>query len=105
MRDWVRVFQHPDSLLVGHVRNLVEGEGVPCEIRNWTLAGGMGDLAPLDCEPQLWVAPHNAERAAGVIARWQRGDSEPGQRWCCAQCGEVHDGAFDRCWQCGEARR
>ncbi|RKR04466.1 putative signal transducing protein [Kushneria sinocarnis] len=106
MAERVRIFQHPDSLLVGHVRNLIERAGIPCELRNWMLAGGMGDLAPIDCEPELWVAPHNAERAEAVIAQWRRGDAlaEGLPDWQCPVCGEAHEGVFDRCWQCGGSR-
>ncbi len=111
MTRWVCVFQHPNSLLVGHVRNLLEGAGVTCDIRNWTLAGGAGDLAPIDCEPQLWVAPHHEAHALGVIRQWRDEAatvSTPGARlsrgWRCQACGEWHDAPFDTCWQCGHER-
>ncbi|WP_457807514.1 putative signal transducing protein [Kushneria sp. EE4] len=108
---WVRVFQQPNSLLVGHVRNLLEGAGVDCDIRNWTLAGGMGDLAPIDCEPEIWVAPQDQARARTVVEQWRHnaeGASTPGARlargWRCQACGEWHDAPFDCCWQCGHER-
>lgn len=108
MMQWQRVFQHPDTLLIGHVRNLVEAAGMPCEIRNWTLSGGMGDLAPIDCEPTLWVAPHNVDRARQVIECWNREmqgtSASEVERWRCERCDEWHDGRFDSCWQCGRAR-
>lgn len=106
MKRWVRVFQHPDSLMVGHVRNLIEAAGIPCDIRNWALAGGMGDLAPIDCEPEIWVAPHNVARAGELIERWCRHeeDAEARAPWRCPTCDEWHDGPFDRCWRCGRDR-
>lgn len=107
----VRVFQHPNSLLVGHVRNLLEGADVICELRNWTLAGGMGDLAPIDCEPELWVAFDDAPRAEALIDQWRQSvevSSSPGARlsrgWRCQHCGEWHEANFDTCWQCGLER-
>ncbi|WP_229819720.1 putative signal transducing protein [Kushneria pakistanensis] len=111
MTHRVCVFQHPNSLLVGHVRNLLEVAGVACEIRNWTLAGGMGDLAPIDCEPQLWVTPEDEARARAIIDQWRQAleiESSPGARlsqgWRCQHCGEWHDAHFDTCWQCGLER-
>ncbi|ART63748.1 DUF2007 domain-containing protein [Kushneria marisflavi] len=107
----VRIFQHPNSLLVGHVRNLLEGAGVACELRNWTLAGGMGDLAPIDCEPELWVASGDAPCAQEIIEQWRQNveaPSSPGARlsrgWRCQRCGEWHEANFDTCWQCGLER-
>ncbi|OHV10916.1 DUF2007 domain-containing protein [Kushneria phosphatilytica] len=103
MAAFVRLFCHPDSLLIGHLHNLLENAGIPCELRNWSLAGGAGELPPLECEPELWVAPHNLERAEALISRGFEPDG-PEIDWCCPHCGERHAGHFDRCWQCGSER-
>lgn len=101
--DYVRVFVADNPLLVSHVANLLESAGIPVERRNQTLAGGAGELPPLECAPEVWVAPHNLTRAKALIHSSQEGDHQQSS-WCCADCGERLDGVFDACWRCGHIR-
>lgn len=96
---YVRVFAHSNALLVSHVRNLLDAAGIPAELRNMTLGGGAGELPLGECEPEVWVAPHNRERAEGLIrAAMEGGDSSPD--WICPRCGERIEGVFEACWNC-----
>ncbi|TFH88331.1 DUF2007 domain-containing protein [Billgrantia azerbaijanica] len=100
---YVRVFAHANALLVNHVGNLLEAAGIPVERRNLTLGGGAGELPPGECEPEVWVAPHNRARAEALIARAMRGESDAPD-WSCPGCGERLEGVFDTCWNCGHSR-
>ncbi|QJQ94578.1 MULTISPECIES: DUF2007 domain-containing protein [Halomonadaceae] len=102
---YVRVFAHANALLVSHVRNVLSGAEIPAELRNMTLGGGAGELPLGECEPEVWVARDNAERAISLIHESLRGGGETLPDWCCPQCGETLEGAFDTCWNCGESRR
>ncbi|MGQ7246760.1 putative signal transducing protein [Halomonas sp. V046] len=100
---WVRVFSHGNAMLASHVRNVLAAAGMPCELRNMTLGGATGELPPLECEPQVWVAAHNQQRAEALI----QSALDPAQGvpdWVCAGCGEHLDGAFDTCWNCARPR-
>ncbi|MEQ5800819.1 DUF2007 domain-containing protein [Halomonas sp. H10-9-1] len=99
----VRVFAHSNALLVGHVRNLLEAAGIPAELRNMTLGGGAGELPPGECEPEVWVKPHNHERAEALLRDALSGKSEA-PAWRCPGCGEALEGVFDACWRCGALR-
>lgn len=99
----VRVFAHSNALLVSHVHNLLEAAGIPAELRNMTLGGGAGELPLGECEPEVWVKPHNRERAESLIGDALAGRSEAAA-WCCPDCGEPLDGVFDACWNCGALR-
>ncbi|MBB3191162.1 DUF2007 domain-containing protein [Halomonas cerina] len=101
--DFVRVFAHSNPLLVSHVANLLEVAGVPVERRNLTLGGGAGELPPGECEPEVWVAPHNRQRAERLI-REALADDDPRPAWTCPGCGERLEAVFDTCWQCGHSR-
>ncbi|SHE65115.1 Putative signal transducing protein [Modicisalibacter ilicicola DSM 19980] len=101
---YVRVFRHSNTLLVGHVRNLLESAGIPCELHNMTLGGGAGELPLGECEPEVWVAVHNRARAEGLINEALDGPREPTQAWCCPHCGERLEGVFDTCWRCAANR-
>lgn len=100
---FVRVFSHANPLLVGHVANLLEVAGIPVERRNLTLGGGAGELPPGDCEPEVWVAPHNRARAEALIHDALEGRVDR-PAWTCPGCGERLEGAFDACWNCGRTR-
>lgn len=101
--DYVRVFAHSNALLVSHVGNLLEAAGIPVERRNLTLGGGAGELPLSECEPEVWVAPHNRARAEALIAQAMSGESEASD-WVCPSCGERLEGVFDACWKCGRPR-
>ncbi|GED23453.1 putative signal transducing protein [Halomonas halmophila] len=97
--DFVRVFAHSNPLLVSHVANLLESAGIPVERRNMTLGGASGELPPMECEPEVWVAPHNQAGAESLIAEARQDAWRPD--WVCPGCGEWLEGVFDRCWNCG----
>ncbi|WP_304526346.1 DUF2007 domain-containing protein [Halomonas sp. I5-271120] len=105
MSAWVRVFAYPNALLVSHVHNVLESAGVPSELRNLTLGGGAGDLPLGECEPEVWVAPHNAARAKMLVREALEGPVEVRPAWTCPGCGERLEGAFETCWACGTHRR
>lgn len=100
--DFVRVFAHTNPLLVSHVANLLESAGIPVERRNMTLGGASGELPPVECEPEVWVAPHNRARAEALIRETHEEAMRPD--WTCSGCGETLADVFDRCWNCGRDR-
>lgn len=85
---------------VKHYKNVLEQAGIGCTIRNEQLAGGVGDIPFLECEPELWVADEAVERAEAVIAEHRKPAREDGPPWECARCGELNEPQFGACWQC-----
>ncbi len=103
MPGFVRVFAHSNALLVSHVRNVLAAGGVSVSLRNMVLGGGAGELPLGECEPEVWVAAHDRERAEALIhASMTDMTDAPG--WHCPGCGEALEGAFDACWRCGTPR-
>nr|WP_163501036.1 DUF2007 domain-containing protein [Halomonas socia] len=98
--DYIRVFAHSNGLLVSHLHNVLRAADIPVELRNMTLGGGAGELPLGECEPEVWVAPHNVERARCLIRESLEGADKPVPDWVCPGCGERLEGAFDACWQC-----
>ena len=94
------VFSSPNFQVVAHNRTLLELEGIPCRIRNESLAGAAGELPPIDCWPQLCVEPHMEIRAQAVIAA---GQNPPAglAAWDFPGCQEHIEGQFTACWRCG----
>jgi len=90
---------------LGLVRGLLERAGIECITKNEQLAGALGDIPFLECEPELWVL-HDPDlpRAEEILAA-HRAPAIAAGRWRCSHCGELIDGQFEACWQCGTPDR
>jgi len=95
-----RVFSSYNAILVHHVRNLLEAEGIETEVRNQMLSSAMGELPPAECQAELWVADDREAQALEVLRR----PAPAGPDWTCAACGESSGPQFTQCWKCGETR-
>jgi hypothetical protein len=89
------------TVTIHHYRNLLEAEGIPCEIRNQHLGGIMGEMPFTETWPQLWVVNDlDYDRAEQLISADSIEES-PSEPWQCRQCGEENEGQFAACWSCG----
>lgn len=91
-----------ESLItVNHWKNILESEGIPCEIRNQHLGSIMGEVPFFEGWPQLWVVNDlDHDRAKQLIGNEASGES-PTESWTCQRCNEVNEGQFGACWNCG----
>lgn len=96
------VYSTSNTLLVNHVRNLLETAGIEVQMKNEFLGGGAGELPPTEAWPELWVAEEDFSRAEQVIDEFQNAESLPA--WRCPKCGERVEGQFSVCWNCGTPR-
>ena len=89
------------SITIHHYRNLLEAEGIPCEIRNEFLGGILGEMPFAETWPQLWVINDlDFDRARQLIDAGVA-DESPSDSWRCRKCGETNEGQFAACWSCG----
>ena len=49
------IYAHPNSLIVGAMRNALDELGIETEIRNDTLGGAAGEIAPGETWIELWI--------------------------------------------------
>ena len=98
------LYSAPNTLEVGHVRNLLEVAGIDCELRNEFLSGGMGELPPTEAWPELWVEEHEYARARQLLDEAFRQPVVKLPEWTCPDCGERIEGQFSECWRCGAER-
>lgn len=91
-----------DSLVtINHYRNLLQSEGIACEIRNEHLGSILGEMPYPEVWPQLWVKSDlDYDRALQLINEDAASES-PSEPWCCGRCGEENEGQFAACWNCG----
>ena len=100
-----RVYSSPVTLMVGHLRNILEAEGIRCFVKNEFLAGGAGELPPTECWPELWVERAiDHKRAEQLVQEALQAGAFEDSTWTCAECGEVLQPQFTACWKCGSLR-
>jgi len=98
-----KVYSSPDTLFLGHLRNLLENEGIPCTVLRDNLIGTLGGLPPIECWAELWVLDELLyNRASEIIKRSLERDFESNEKkWKCYACGEELEPQFVVCWNCG----
>lgn len=95
------IYTHPNHFAVVQVRDLLAAAGIECELRNEFALGAMGELAPIDVWPELWLYESADYDRAQRLIEAQAAAAE-GADWFCRQCGERNAASFDFCWACGQ---
>lgn len=104
VRAMKKVYSWHDRLLVMHLRNVIENEGIVCEIRNELLASAAGELPPTECWPEIWVRTADADRALALIEETLAPGESQRRSWICPGCRERLEGQFAVCWNCATPR-
>jgi hypothetical protein len=105
----LKVFVAQNPVAAHLVQGILEGEGIPAEVRGvalfTTLEGGAAARGML---PSVWILHEDqAVQAAALVARFADGKPLPedaGEPWVCLACGERHEAQFTQCWKCGADR-
>lgn len=96
-----RLYVSSDGMLIGHLKTVLEQHHVRCMVKNAYLTGGIGELPPTECWPELWVE----DDADLPLARRLLDDvlqpESTAQPWRCRRCGECIEPQFAQCWNCG----
>lgn len=98
------VFEHIDFTVVGHMRSILESEGIRTDLRNAGSAGLAGEVPYTQVYPELWVLDNaDQDRARAIIRAYRESEASapPPPAWTCPSCGESVDGVFAECWNCG----
>lgn len=100
----MKLLTRADNLLIATLwQRMLEGAGIACEVRNRYIGAAVGELPADQVAPQLWLRDErDAERAEALLAELRRPSALPA--WRCFGCGELVEGQFFQCWQCGGAR-
>jgi hypothetical protein len=97
----IRIYTAQNIALVAPVKSLLEANGIPCILRNDFLSAGRGEIPPIECWPEVWVAnDSDAERALQLVAEATQ-SPDLTTDWRCTRCGEEVDAGFAECWNCG----
>ena len=93
-----RLTQAPNLAIATLWADALAGEGIATSVQRQYLGGMMGELPPDQCSPEVWIQHDEQEvRALALLHDLQH---VPQHRWVCV-CGELVEGGFSQCWQCG----
>lgn len=99
-----RVYSAEHGLMTEHIKDVLQEEGIDCMIKNLNLAGGLGEIPPIECWPEVWILEdEDYVRANSIVEDLLKEPGEYRTSWLC-QCGEKIEGQFTDCWSCGAAR-
>ena len=97
------VYTHPNTVVVAQARSSLELANIKCLLRNEYAAGAIGELAPIDAWPELWVVnDRDYERAKLTIEQSHSAADEPD--WKCDKCNRFSPATFDWCWHCANTK-
>ena len=96
----LRLTQAPNLAIATLWADALGNEGIVASVQRQYLGGMMGELPPDQCLPEVWIRhPEQEVRAKALLHDLQ---NVPQHRWLCV-CGELVEGGFSACWQCGVA--
>ena len=98
----IKIFSSDNRLQIQQVKDLLDSYNIPCFIKNEYAIGAIGELAPFDTAPEVWLADNEwFKRASELISEFESERKTEGVAWLCPQCQEENDASFEICWQCG----
>ena len=97
-----QLFTPTESAELGLLKNMLEGVGIRCTLRNEQLSQAL-PVAPFNVE--LWIEnDEDFERAQHLCMTWFHPAPDATGSWACAKCGQGLSSQFDSCWACGAKR-
>lgn len=93
-----RLLQAPNLAIAALWVDTLREAGITASVERQFLSGAAGQLPPDQCLPEIWIAHEEQEGAARKLL--EQLQSLPQRRWQCT-CGEVVEGGFESCWNCG----
>jgi len=89
-------------VMINHWKNILESEGIACELRNEHLGSVLGEVPFIEVWPELWIVNDlDYDRAKQLLSDDAAAES-PAQAWSCRYCGEANEGQFGACWNCSK---
>jgi hypothetical protein len=79
--------------------DMLTGSGIAATVQRYFASSIAGEIPPDQALPEVWVTDAAQFDAATRLLHELR--HPPHRRWRCDGCGELIDGPFEQCWQCG----
>ena len=96
-----RLITAPNLALATLWSDLLSHAGIATTVQRAYASSIAGEVPPDQTLPELWVMEDDRLEAARRLLDQLR---HPVHRhWSCPGCGELVDGPFEQCWNCGTA--
>ena len=96
-----RLITAPNLALATLWADLLSHAGIATTVQRAYASSIAGEVPPDQALPELWVMEDDRLEAARRLLDQLR---HPVHRhWSCPGCGELVDGPFEQCWNCGTA--
>lgn len=96
----IRLASAPNIAIAALWVDVLRQAGFTASVQRYFLGSVAGELPPDQCQPEVWLThDHEEAHARAILEELQH---TPQRRWNCV-CGELVDGGFEQCWQCGAA--
>ena len=93
------VYTHEHLTLVATVANHLGQNDIEVITKNQYASGGVGQLAPIETWPEVWVVnDKDCLHAIKLVEDLNKDLDKP--QWQCQNCNEMNDTTFDFCWNC-----
>ena len=96
----LRLAQAPNIAIAALWVDALRQAGIDASMQRYYLGAAAGELPPDQCLPEIWLMRDEQEAQARDFLRELL--HAPQRRWVCA-CGELVEGGFEQCWNCGLA--
>jgi hypothetical protein len=94
-----RLTQAPNLALATLWADMLRQAGFDASVQRAYASGIAGEIPPDQALPEVWIGDDTQLDAARTLLHALR--HPPLRRWVCRGCGELIEGAFDQCWNCG----
>ena len=95
-----RLTRAPNIAIAALWTDALQQAGYSASVQRYFLGSVAGELPPDQCQPEIWLT-HDDEHT-GAQALLDALQNMPQRRWHCS-CGEMVEGGFEQCWNCGTA--
>jgi Putative prokaryotic signal transducing protein len=95
----LRLTKAPNIAIAALWVDALRHAGIEASMQRYYLSSVAGELPPDQCLPEVWVMHEEQEAQARALLRDLA--HVPQRRWHCV-CGELVEGGFEQCWNCGE---
>ena len=94
-----RLTRAPNLAIATLWADVLRDAGLSVSVQRAFASSIAGEIPPDQALPELWLMDDDQLPLARRLLHQLT--HPPEKRWVCAGCGELIDGPFDRCWQCG----